>query len=83
MSHHILSVLPNGTIKTLWTEALPLADFGQLEIKRASWIDFNEHSQKWEVRLDPHADEPVFRNRSRAACIKWEHKFFNHQLQTA
>jgi hypothetical protein len=30
----------------LWTDALPLAELGRLRVRRASWIDFNEHMQR-------------------------------------
>ncbi len=61
---------PNGTARCLYTELLPLADFGRLAVSRASNIEFNEADQKWEV-LDLDG-KVLFRDPSRAACLKWE-----------
>jgi hypothetical protein len=67
----------DGTATTLWTDHIPLADLGQCRVRRASWIDWNEHTQRWEVRFDPHADDPVFSDPSREACLAWENWHFN------
>ena len=74
---HTLTFRADGTARTLWTDALPLHELGRLFVRRASWIDFNEHTQKWEVRLDPHADDAVFTHASRCECIAWEHQHLN------
>ena len=74
---HTITFAADGSARTLWTDALPLRELGTLFIRRASWIDFNEHTQKWEVRFDPHADDPVFCNPSRSECLRWEHNHFN------
>ncbi len=36
-----ISFKPDGTAHCLWTEVLPLHEFGRLEIHRASNIEFN------------------------------------------
>ena len=64
---------PDGSASALYTDAFPLRALGTLTVRRASWIDFNEHTQQWEVRLSPHADDPVFTHPSREECIRWEH----------
>ena len=74
---HTLTFRADGTARTLWTDALPLQELGRLFVHRASWIDFNEHTQQWEVRLTPHADKAVFTHASRAECITWEHQHWN------
>jgi len=74
---HTITFKPDGTARTLWTDSLPLRELGTLSIRRASWIDFNEHTQEWEVRFDPHADDPVFTNATRSECIRWEHDQLN------
>ena len=74
---HVLSVLPDGTINCLWTDSLPLAELGNLEIKRASTIEFSELMQMWEVCID---GTPVYSSPSRSACLEWEHEHFNNQL---
>ena len=45
-----ISFTPEGTAHCLWTEVLPLHEIGRLEVSRASNIEFNNSTQKWEVR---------------------------------
>jgi hypothetical protein len=70
----------NGTATGLWGEDIPLGGLGELSVRRASTIEFNDISQEWEVRLiDPTTQLPgevMFSNASRQACITWEHKYF-------
>jgi len=75
---HVLTFENDGTAHTLRTDAFPLTELGNLRVRRASWIDWNEHTQRWEVRVDPHADDPVFSDPSREACLAWEHEHLNH-----
>lgn len=76
----VLSIAPDGSIETLWTEAIPLESLGTLRVKRASLVEFNEVSQEWEVRLCPNTEDVVFSHKSRAACIAWEIETINAQL---
>lgn len=69
---HILDFPLDGTVRGLHTDRTDLHQLGPMTIRRASWVDFNEHSQEWEVRWDPHADDPVFSNASREVCLQWE-----------
>lgn len=80
MSAHVIRIEPNGDITCLWTEAIPLAEFGQLEINRASTIEFDGKTQVWQVRLEESPETVVFAHKSREACLQWEHAFFNQQL---
>lgn len=72
---------PDGTASGLWSEDIPLHDLGELTVRRASTIEFNDDSQEWEVRLiaaKTHKAGPVrFSNPSRQACITWEHNYFD------
>ena len=74
---HVLTFEDDGGCHTLWTDKLPLSDLGTLRVRRASWIDFNEHTQRWEVRFDPHSDDPVFTHPSREECLRWENEKLN------
>jgi hypothetical protein len=65
-----ISFNPDGTAQCLWTEALPLHELGQLEITRASNIEFNHTTQHWEV-ID-RKGKVRFIARSRVACLEWE-----------
>lgn len=78
MTAHTLDFTPDGTVSGLHTDRTDLSALGPMKVRRASWIDFNEHSQKWEVRWSPHADDPVFTHESREVCLDWERE----QLQS-
>lgn len=74
---HVLTFSEEGICSTLWTDKLPLAELGTIRVRRASWIDFNEHTQKWEVRFEPHTDNAIFSDASREACLAWENQQLN------
>lgn len=61
---------PDGSAHCLWTDAISLHDLGRLEITRASHIEFNNHTQHWEVR--DRKGRIRFIARSRSACLEWE-----------
>ena len=65
----------NGTAHCLYTEAIPLQSIGQLEMTRASHIEFNQESQEWEVRDTD--NQLLYSNTSRSACLDWEQQHFN------
>jgi hypothetical protein len=65
-----ISFNPDGTALCLWTEAVPLHELGRLEIHRATNIEFNNATQKWEVR--DQKGEVRFFSKSRSACLEWE-----------
>ena len=71
---HTIAFNPDGTAHCLWTEAVPLQELGQLEITRATNIEFNNGQQQWEVR-DP-AGALLYFAPSRNACLSWEHNHF-------
>jgi len=56
----------------LWTEAVPLRELGQLQVYRASQVEFNPAKQEWEVRLASKPDVVAFSHVSRAICLHWE-----------
>ncbi len=76
---HVFTVHEDGTITALHTDALPLESLGQLTIKRASTIEFNNTSQLWEVTLGSE-NMPRYWNRSRTACIEWEIEQLNGKV---
>lgn len=71
---------PDATASCLHSDAIPLQSLGHCRTRRASWIDFNEHTQEWEVRLDPHAATPIHTHPSREACLAWERRYFEKVL---
>jgi hypothetical protein len=62
-----ISFNTDGTAHCLWTEAVPLHELGQLEIKRASTIEFNNNNQQWEVRNTKGSVR--FISKSRTVCL--------------
>lgn len=78
----VFTVDTDGSLETLWTDDLPLAQFGALTVSRASTIEFNDSAQQWEVRLWASKPDtaPAYTHRSRAACLEWEHNEINRQL---
>ena len=64
-----------GTGHCLYSEAIDLTAIGRLEMRRASTIEFNTKTQKWEVRSP--AGKRLFSNTSRAVCLAWEQQQFN------
>ena len=75
MNPHVLSFLPNGEGRCLYTEAIELHAIGTLSISRATNIEFDAASQQWEVRDAGGA--LLHTHPSREACLEWEHRHFN------
>ena len=71
----VLKFDPTGTGHCLFTEAIDLSSLGALEIVRASNIEFNNRSQRWEVKGTE--DRLLFSHPSRQACLDWELQYFN------
>jgi len=65
-----ISFHTDGTAQCLWTEALPLHELGRLEVTRASNLEFNNHTQHWEVK--DRRGKVRFIAKSRSACLEWE-----------
>jgi hypothetical protein len=70
-----LTINPDGMITGLYTEIIPLNTLGSLSVNRLSNVEFNDSTQKWEVRNQ--AGELVFTHESRQACLDWELQHFN------
>jgi hypothetical protein len=72
MKSHTVVIGLDGTVRCLWTDAIPLHELGPLEVTRASTIEFNNQAQKWEVRLASNTDAVAFSHPSRETCLQWE-----------
>lgn len=79
MNSAVINIRPDGTMQCLWTDSLPLHEFGELHVKRASTIEFNTDKQAWEVRMEG-SNTVVFSHASRAICVAWEIETINQQL---
>ena len=63
-------VTVSGACECLYTEAIDLALLGELSVKRATDIAFDDARQLWMVR-DTGGRE-LYRHCSREACLSWE-----------
>ncbi len=70
MAEFKLTFNADGLGRCLYSEAFPLQLLGRLSVVRATSIEFDEKSQKWEVR-DP-SQRIQFRSDSREECLEWE-----------
>lgn len=71
MNALILTINADGAGSCLYSELIDLHSIGSLEIRRASHIEFNNASQKWEVKNL--RGNVLFFAKSRNACVEWEH----------
>lgn len=60
----------SGRGSCLYTELIDLQSIGALEVRRATFIEFNNDRQVWEVKNL--SGRVLFFSRSRSACISWE-----------
>jgi len=74
-----LHVLPDGTIKGLFTEALDLTTLGILEVHRAMAIEFDNPAQVWRV-FNPYG-QSVYDSPSREDCLAWERRHLDTVLE--
>ena len=48
---HVISIAPDGTLRTLYTEKIDLRDFGTLHVERASNVEYDVEAQGWTVQF--------------------------------
>ncbi len=65
-----LIVTPAGDVECLYTEAIDLWKLGDLSVRRATDINFDNDSQLWEVWAGE--GRALYRHASREACLDWE-----------
>jgi hypothetical protein len=73
---NVLTFTAEGKVSGLYTETIPLAEIGALHVERLTNIEFNDAAQLWEV-IDRDGTR-LFADPSRALCLDWEHRQFNH-----
>jgi len=67
-----------GDIKCLWTDLIDLTELGTCHVERASHVEFNNDSQRWEARLPD--GTLIGQDRSRAGAIQQEINYLNARL---
>jgi len=60
-----------GVMKTLWTDELPLEEFGTLHVTRASNVEFDDERQAWFVAR-PSGEKIAEGFARRADALAWE-----------
>lgn len=67
-----IEINEQGNVSTLYNDDADLYSIGQVtHVRRASFIEFNELKQWWEV-VDATTKEIVYQNKLRDKCIEWE-----------
>lgn len=62
----------HGNISTLYNDNIDLYQLGIVtHVRRASFIEFNETKQYWEV-INAKTKEIVYQNKIRERCVEWE-----------
>jgi hypothetical protein len=72
MSTLVLTINPDGAGSCLYSELIDLQSIGSLDIRRASHIEFNNTTQRWEVKNL--RGNVLFFAKTRIACVEWEHE---------
>jgi len=67
----IIDFSEEGQGKCFYTEAFDLQSLGKIQCRRATYIEFNIHTQQWEV-TDAENNKILYSHPSRQACIEWE-----------
>jgi len=75
MNPLVLTFDHSGTGSCLYSELIDLTQIGSLQMRRASTIEFNNDTQRWEVR-NPKGKRVYF-SKFRAVCLAWELDHFN------
>jgi hypothetical protein len=65
---------PDGSIRTVYTEAIPLHELGVLEVKRFGNVEFDSEIQEWIVRLVSDPGHVAFSHPLRSEALAWEHR---------
>jgi hypothetical protein len=76
MKTTVLTFNTQGNGSCLYSELIDLQSIGQLEVTRATTIEFNHGTQQWEVK-DAYS-QILFTHSSRSLCLAWEQQHFNH-----
>jgi hypothetical protein len=66
-------IRPDGSIEGLYTDTVPLKKLGEINVARATHVEFDGSAQEWVVSL-PDGTE-VFRNESREVALGLERTF--------
>lgn len=63
---------PSGSACCLYSELVDLHALGRLQVRRATRIEFDGNTQRWQVLPATGAGMALFSSPSRRACLAWE-----------
>lgn len=66
----VLTFDASGQGSGLYTELIDLQSIGSLYVRRASFVEFDNERQGWQVKNE--LGRVLFFAKSRAACLVWE-----------
>jgi hypothetical protein len=69
---------PDGAVEGLYSDLIPLQELGQLNVKRATHVEFDNDSQKWVVSLP--SGEELYSADSREKALEWEKAYCEKKL---
>ena len=75
MNSVVIYIDSSGDGHCLYTELIDLRQLGQLQITRATTIEFNHQASEWEVKDSQ--NKLLFHHASRSTCLAWEQQHFN------
>ena len=75
---HALIFTSDGLGHGLHTERIDLGRIGDLQITRASQVEFDNHAGLWRVLLPP-GQQPLFSHPSREVCLDWERAYLQER----
>lgn len=73
MSELVLVIDPDGTVRSLYTDKIPLRELGKLTVDRASQIEFDHATQTWYVEFPDGRRLTNFASRDEAIACEVSH----------
>jgi len=77
----VISFNEDGSVQSLYNEELNLEEIGDLNIKRASYVEPDKDGN-WYVDLKPINGKILGPFKKRSEALKEEHKYINNILKT-
>lgn len=72
-----LQITPQGGIQMLQDDAVPLTEFGKVEVERASHVEFCNEEQGWYVESAKTGKRLASGFKTRGEAITWEKKYYS------
>lgn len=72
-----LEITKSGGVQMLWNDAIDLKQFGEVEVTRASHVEFNNVTGKWYVQSAKTLKMLKEDFTSRQAALDWEKEYYS------